>query len=88
MAVQQSTQTRIGGMRQLTSRHFYICLDSVSDFMKDVRMSTCKLSSGSTMHVAMATSNIYLDKSSTYKTLGVVTIPMSLLARMRRCIRA
>ena len=44
MAVQKSKQTRVAGIIQLTSRHpSYICYQSVSDFMKDVGMTTCKL---------------------------------------------
>ena len=46
MAVQKSKQTRVAGIIQLTSRHpSYICYQSVYDFMKDVGMTTCKLSS-------------------------------------------
>ena len=46
MALQKSEQTRVAGMTACKHRHpSYIGYQSVSDFMKDVEMSTCKLSS-------------------------------------------
>ena len=57
--MQKSTRTKIAGMTSYKYRHpSYICYQSVSDFMKDVGMSTCK----SIQLVTYTSSGIMQDK--------------------------